>query len=367
MGKYVDNSRGFCSPCKYIQGPGEIKNLKSYIDLLGSKPYVLIDSFLYDSIKDMLSGISLIIDKFGGEVCKEEFSRIENLLDGKDIDVVIGIGGGKTIDTAKVIAGKLDAATIIVPTAASTDAPTSAVSVIYKQNGEHDSEIFHKKNPDIVLVDTDIIINAPARLLVAGMGDALATYFEARACVESRTANFVGRGYKPTLAGLAIAEKCYNTLLEDGVKALISVNNKVHSEAFENVVEANTLLSGLGFESTGCAAAHGIHDALTSLDETKPYYHGEKVAFGTICLLFLENRSMEEINTVVGFCKTVGLPTTFRELGITDTSKENIMKIADIASKSFLLAAEPVVIDKETIYGAMMLANDYCTECLDCE
>ncbi len=369
MGKYVDNVRGFGAPNKYIQGPGEIKNLKNYVDLLGKNPYILVDSFLFDEMKQTVGDLG-IIDAFGGEVCTEEFDRIENLLEGKNIDVVVGIGGGKTIDTAKIIADDLSCSVIIVPTAASTDAPTSALSVVYTKDGIHDSERFHKKNPDIVLVDTEIVLHAPARLLVSGMGDALATYFEARACYESKQANFVGRGYRPTLAGQAIAKTCLETLLKDGEKALESVEMGVLSDAFENVVEANTLLSGLGFESTGCSAAHGIHDALTSLEETKNYYHGEKVAFGTLSLLFLENRDMEEIETVLNFCKNVGLPTTFKELGITDTSKEHLMKVAEKASLSNLLQAEPVVISKETIYGAMVLADrygsSYC-ECCSCE
>ena len=358
MGKYIDNVRGFGSPSKYIQGPGLLKHLKEYIEVLGNHPYLLIDSFLYQDMLEKLKDLDAIKDQFGKEASKEEIARIEILLQGKEIDVVVAIGGGKTIDTAKVVADDLNASIIVVPTAASTDAPTSALSVIYKPNGEHEEERFHKKNPDMVLVDTEIILHAPARLLVSGMGDALATYFEARACYESKTANFVGRGYKPTLAGLAIAEKCFETLLEDGEKALASVNLGVFSEAFENVVEANTLLSGLGFESTGCAAAHGIHDALTSLEETKPYYHGEKVAFGTICLLLLENRSREEIDEVIHFCHSIGLPTTLKELGIENTSHDYLIKVAQKAADSSLLSAEPVIIDPEAIYGAMKLADE---------
>lgn len=365
MGKLENSTRGFGSPSKYIQGPGELKNIKKYAKTFGKNLYILIDAFLYDSMKIAMESICdeegdlLEIDRFGGEVCEEEIDRILNGLQNKTIDVVIAIGGGKTIDTAKVIAEEVKARIIVVPTAASTDAPTSALSVIYKKTGEHSHEAFLKTNPDIVLVDTEIIMNAPPRLLVSGMGDALATYFEARACKESRTANFIGKGFHPTLAGSAIAEACYKTLLEDGLEAKRSVLGQVFSEALENVVEANTLLSGLGFENTGCAAAHGIHDALTVLPETHSYYHGEKVSFGTICLLFLENRDKKEIEEVVDFCMEVGLPITLADIGIADISKEHLYPVAIEASKSFLLAAEPIEVSPERIFGAMILADTY--------
>jgi len=365
MSKVTGISRSFGAPGKYIQGPGEIQKIKEYANLFGEHTFVLIDSFLFDITKNFLTLLwedekdKLTIDCFQGEICDEEINRIMELVSDKEIEVVIGIGGGKTIDTAKVIANQLDAATIIVPTIASTDAPTSAVSVIYHQDGTHSHELFHKKNPDIILMDTSIILSAPSRLLVSGMGDALATYFEARACLESQSANFVGSGYQSTLAGRAIAKTCYETLLKDGLTAKISVEQQIHSTAFENVVEANTLLSGLGFESTGCAGAHGLHDALTTIHETRKYYHGEKVAFGAICQLFLENRPWEEINTVIDFCISVGLPVTLEEIGIRNTSEEHLMPVAIEATKSYLFQAEPVSVTKEAVYGSMILASAF--------
>lgn len=365
MGKWTGTSRAFAACGKYIQGPGEMKNLGEYTALFGKKVFVLIDGMLYDKIRSMLaecyhnSDAEVYVDRFTGEICNEEIERLENKLQGQGMQVIVGIGGGKTVDTAKVLASDLHTALIVVPTAASTDAPTSALSVIYKRNGEHSHIIFHKKNPDIVLVDSKIIADAPVRLLVSGMGDALATFFEARACKESRTANYVGHGYAPSIAGEAIARRCYETLKSDGAKAKVAAENHLLNDSLERVIEANTLLSGLGFETTGCAAAHGIHDAMTILEETKPYYHGEKVAFGTLCLLFLENRPQKEIDEVYDFCNQVGLPTTLKEIGIEDSSKEHLMPVAKEAMTIDQLQAEPLNVDEEQIYGAMIMADNY--------
>lgn len=87
-------------------------------------------------------------------------------------------------------------------------------------------------------------------------------------------------GGASTLAALAIARLCYTTLLEDGYKAKVAVEQCVSTKAVENIIEANTYLSGIGFESSGTAAAHAIHNGMTQLEECHHCYHGEKVAFG---------------------------------------------------------------------------------------
>ena len=126
-----------------------------------------------------------------------------------------------------------------------------------------------------------------SRLTVAGMGDALATYFEARACQRSEATSCAGGN--TTGAAMALAELCFDTLMEEGVKAKIALEAGVCTPAVEKIIEANALLSGIGFESAGLAGAHAIHNGLTVLEECHHMYHGEKVAFGTLAQLVLEN------------------------------------------------------------------------------
>jgi glycerol dehydrogenase len=361
----VDNiTRGFGGPSRYIQGPGELKRIEEYSSIYGTNVFALIDNFLHTSLDIELKSIyestdsSITNEKFNGECTINEIERIKKIIKNKNHDVLIGIGGGKTIDTAKAVANAVDIPIIVAPTIASTDAPTSALSIIYTDDGKHDKVIFFKRNADMVLVDTAIIVKAPVRMLVSGMGDALSTYFEARANSESDNANYIGKGYRRCKAALAIAKVCFDILMEDGLEAKLSAECGVCSEAFENIVEANILLSGLGFENSGCAAAHGINDGLTILPETKEYYHGEKVAFGVICQLILENRPQLEIIQVLDFCLKIGLPVTLSDIGIKKIDTEMIMSIAaKTAEKGAISHAEPFKITPEIVFTAIIAAD----------
>jgi glycerol dehydrogenase len=358
-------TRGFACPGKYFQGPGLMNSLEVYTSAYGPKVFVLIDPLLYDSVSEQIkkafsADSSLTFGKFTGEVTLGEVERVVKLAEKVNPDIVVGIGGGKTIDTGKATAATLKKPFISAPTIASTDAPTSGLSVIYTEEGEQTHCIFHRTNPDVVLVDTEIIVNAPVRFLISGMGDALSTYFEARANAESDTANYVGKGYRRCKAAMAISELCYRILIEDGLEAKLAAERGVCTEALENVIEANTLLSGVGFENTGCAGGHAVNEGLTVLPETHHLYHGEKVAFGTICQLVMENRPKEEIEEVIRFCLSVGLPTTLKDLHV-GYDKEKLMAVARRAAiEGGIAHAEPFTITPEIMYNTI-LATDALT------
>ncbi|MDR1951906.1 MAG: glycerol dehydrogenase [Elusimicrobiota bacterium] len=349
-------------PARYIQGRGELKNLGKHIEKFGKNVYILISkngkerfgSTIEENLK--AAGLKAVFDIFKGECSQKEIERVKSEFEKNKSDVIVAVGGGKILDTAKAVADYLVKPAAIVPTIASTDAPCSALSVIYSDDGVFEKYLFTKASPNVVLVDSDIISQAPARLIVSGMGDALATYFEALSAYRSTALNCLGGNI--TKSALALAKLCYETLLESGYAAKLAVEQKVCTKAVEDIIEANTYLSGIGFESGGLAAAHSVHNGLTAIPETHQFYHGEKVAFGTITQLVLEGESMDLINEVICFCKSVGLPTTFADLNVKKIDKNQLMEVAKIACAS----AEPInslyyPVSPEAIYAAMLGAD----------
>jgi glycerol dehydrogenase len=317
-------------PGKYIQDEHALAMLPGLIGLLGSKGIILASPTAKNRILPKYfpeSGNGTTqVEAFGGECCTGEIERILALTKQTGADVLVGMGGGKAIDTAKIVADRAGIPVIVVPTIASTDAPCSGCAVIYTREGVFESVYYQRMNPHVVLVDMTVMAAAPVRFLVSGMGDALATWFEARSCVESHSPNACG-GYS-TLAALNLAKLCYDTLLAYGPAARSDNEKQIITPALHHVVEANTLLSGLGFESAGLAAAHSVHNGLTALPETHAFYHGEKVAFGVITGLHLTGAPADELETVYSFCRKVGLPTTFAGIGIGEVTREKLMKVA---------------------------------------
>ena len=198
------------SPSKYLQGAGEMKNLGTYAAKSGKKALVLISKGGYKRIGKTIeesfaeSTCEVVFDYFNGECCNSEIDRLVKIVKDEQCDLTIGIGGGKIFDTAKAVAYYAGTPVFICPTIASTDAPCSALSVIYTEEGVFEKYLFLPANPNLVLMDTDIITKSPVRLTVAGMGDALATYFEARACKRSGATSCAGG--KTTEAAMALAE-----------------------------------------------------------------------------------------------------------------------------------------------------------------
>ena len=366
MERRTNNIRSFASPGKYIQGEGIIESIPKFTDLYGKAVVFIIDINLFDTMKGRLSAmygtdhqVSFFPKK--GEITMASLDEFQKILTGVSADVFVGVGGGKTIDTTKVIAERFSRPVIIVPTVASTDAPCSGLSVIYKESGEHSHEIWLKKGPDLVLVDSAIIAKAPVRFLISGMGDALATYFEAMANIRSNYVNIVSSevGYNmgACLAGEEIAKLCYRALLTNGRKALLAAQKGIVSPALENIIETNTLLSGLGFESNGTAASHAINDGLTAVPTKEIYYHGEKVAFGVLCELMMENAGDETVDEVYRFCVDVGLPVTLAQVGINDVTEEKLNTIADAALHNVIHAEPMMVVTRETIKSAIITAD----------
>ncbi|MGN9235228.1 glycerol dehydrogenase [Atopobiaceae bacterium HCP3S3_D6] len=290
---------------------------------------------------------------FGGISSKGEIEKMKQIVAEDKIDAVVACGGGSAVDTAKATAYYTGKHVVIIPTVAATDAPCTGLSVIYNDDASFDKYLFYPTNPDAVMVDSQVIANAPVRFLVAGMGDALGTFFEGRASIRTESPSLEGTGI--TRAGMALARLCYETLRNYGKQAIAACENNVVTPALDAIIEANVYLSGVGADNVNCAAAHSFYNGLTSLGgHSAP--HGCCVAFGTLVQLTLEGATKEEFEDIQGFCLEVGLPVTLEELGITtDEQIRTIAKNACVPGETIHNLAGDVTPDE--LYAAIVATD----------
>lgn len=323
------------APARYVQGAGELDNLGRSAKKLGNKFLVICSDNsrvrFGQRVEASLAAQEkqVVFTTFHGEATKDEVFAKMDECKAQGCDVVVGMGGGKALDTAKAAAENLGLPCVVIPTVASNDAPCSGVAVLYNDAGVVIKAVLMRRNPDLVLVDTGIIAETPRRLFAAGLGDALSTWFEARACKNSG-ARTMARG-NVSNTGLMMARLCYDLLMEKGRDALDAVDRHQVTPELEDVVEASIYLSGLGFENGGLAAAHAINDGFAQEPQAHGMYHGEKVAFGTLTQLVLERAPEEELEQVLSFLKDTGLPMTLAQLGVKEVVPETLKKVAEAA------------------------------------
>ncbi|MHA7619588.1 glycerol dehydrogenase [Cellulosimicrobium cellulans] len=328
--------RTLISPLRYVQARGALTRLGEFVRPIGTKPLLVADDVVWGIVQDTVAVSFQEQDLprhrtgFGTYATAAEVDRLAREIDELGADVIVGIGGGSTIDAVKAAGHLRGIRWVSVPTVASTDAPCSALSVIYTEDGAFEEYRFFPHNPDLVLVDTGLVANAPVKFLVAGVGDALATWIEARAVAEANASTMAGG--LPLVTGTALAQLSWDILWENALPAVDAVKNHLVTPAVEKVVEANTLLSGLGFESGGLAAAHAIHNGLTAAPQTHGLTHGQKVNIGSVTQLVLEGAPTEEIEEFVRFTTRVGLPNTLTEIGLTADDVHDLTRVAEAAT-----------------------------------
>lgn len=348
--------RGIRFPGRYLQGPGALLHLAAEARQLAPRALVVLDGGVFDVFAPQIAQIlnadlHTQILRFSGESSEPTIAAVVAKAGCSGAGVIIGVGGGKALDTAKAAAYRLGAPIIVVPTIAASDAPCSALSVIYNDDGTVAHDLFLPRNPDLVLVDTAIIARAPARFLAAGIGDALATWYEARSCQISGAMNCLGIPGLPL--AYAIAKECRETIFAHGAAALADCDARIVGPALEHVVEANILMSGLGFESGGVAAAHAIHHGLTELDEVHAHLHGEKVAIGVLAGLLL-NGDHSEFARVRAFAAAVRLPVRLRDISIVEATPEKLARVARRACRpGEIIHNEPFPVQEASVVAAL--------------
>lgn len=354
----------FGSPSSYVQGKGVLNHADEHLHVFGHQPLVLAGGAAYRLVGEDLilylqeHDYQPVYVPFNGESSDNEINRVAQIGRDEEVTVIYGLGGGKTVDTAKAIADQLNLPVVIMPTLASNDAPCSRLSVIYTDDGGFDHYLFYQHNPELVLVDTDVIAKAPVRMLISGIADALATNVEAESVAQANADTMLNQ--KQTLVGGAIAKQCEATLFKYAHQAVAACEGNVVTPALEKIVEANTLMSGLGFESGGLSGIHSIHDGLTILPATHEFTHGEKVAYGTLTQLMLEGADEARYNKYLDFIKSLGLPTTLADLNLADVAYADLLKAGEAAcSENDTMDRLPFEVTPADVADALIAVDAY--------
>jgi len=313
----------FGAPSRYIQGAGALATLGQYAALFGRRAALVIDRYVHGVLGPRIDALCaehgvaltpLIVD---GDLTPELIAQLRAQASDAGIDMVVAVGGGKSLDAGKAVAKSAHCHLITVPTVASNDAPTSKNYVLYDEHHNLLAVEHMLFNPTVVLVDTAIIATAPVHFFRAGLGDAISKKFEAEQCQRNGGKNMYDGA--PLLSAQLIADGCLRTLLADGVDAVAAAGTGQPTPAFERVVEAMILMSGLGFESGGLSIAHALTRGLPKIGGVATALHGLQVAVGLLVQLDLEQRNDGMLADLTQWYAQVGLPTTLRELGAADT------------------------------------------------
>jgi glycerol dehydrogenase len=341
----------------YIRGTGLVGQIGEYVGAFGKKACLLGGktslSLVSDPIIKSLSEHGIEVPPpiwYGGECSEGNIHGLKNQVEEFHPDVLIVAGGGRAIDTIKALGYLLSLPVIAVPTIASTCAAGTCISILYDDNGEF-LEISRKsKCPDLILVDTQIILEAPVRYLTSGIGDTIAKWFESKAANQKAESNAFTSG------AVALARFVYELLLTEGERATESIHKGMVSRELENVIDAIIVVSGTisnyGGDNCRTAAAHAVYSGLTIFPEIHEVYHGEIVAFGILTQLALEGRPDEEILEVISSYKHLNLPSTLGEMGldaslITDEKWKTLgsftVEIEDMANMPFEVTSQMVI------------------------
>ncbi len=326
------------APAQVIRGRGVLAAMTATIARLGQRPLVIGGA---QTLALLMAQWQPDLDKHSLAIAQAEYTpdcseaslqRLRDRAAAHQADVVIGVGGGKALDTAKLLAAQCQVPIVTIPTAAATCAAWTALSNVYSDQGAFLYDVGLSRCPDLLILDYDLIATAPQRTLVAGIGDALAKWYEASVSSGHASDTLI-------IAAVQQARVLRDILLQKSLAALQTPGSEVWQEVVDATVLMAGVIGGLGGAQCRTVAAHAVHNGLTHLTATKrfPTLHGEKVAYGILVQLRLEEMlqgsqlAIAARHQLLSFYQTIGLPTSLHDLGLAEVTLAELEQAAAIA------------------------------------
>lgn len=346
-------------PQRYISDEKAYDALPKFInDLKVNKVLFLHGTKSLNAAKEYLpnfgENINVTDVLFNGECSYPEINRIKKIVAQNHIQMIIGLGGGKVLDTAKSVKAGTRLYLVVIPTLASNCAPWSALSVHYKENGEHLDHIIYPETSNLLLLNPKVILNSPIDYFIAGIADTLAKFYEPELMFDELPTD----QYTVALTiSHQMAIKCRDTLLKYSVGAVQDMKSGNLSHTWRTVAETIIVTAGLvggwGDAYARSTGAHSVHDALTLLPETVHLLHGDKVGYGILVQLAIEGH-FEEIKNLLPFYRELGIPTNFNDLNIKKIDESTIDLLASASVDKTTMSLIPMHIDAKAVKKAML-------------
>ena len=319
-----------------LEGKLSTRGIRKALLLTGEKSWEAANSY-FPKMKD----VEVKHEIYKGECSLAEISRVSTLAKILEVDAIIGVGGGKVLDVVKAASHGSATKSILVPTLASNCSPWTPLSVIYTEDGVMTHYDVYPTSVDLLLLEPRILVEAPVSMLVAGIGDTLAKWYEADVQI-GKIAN------PPVALKVAhyTARLCADEMFVHAEEAIRDALETRVSDAFVKVVESIIMLGGMvggyGDKYGRIAGAHSVHNGMTIAPESHTALHGDKVAYGILVQLLLEQKE-SEVEKLVSFYQKLGLPTSLQDLHIQTTWIDEIAVQSTRSHESIhVMRGEPI-------------------------
>lgn len=338
-------------PDQYICKPNALSLLDSKLAIF-KKPVVITGEKSYTAFKKHYPGnLNFTVQRYDGTASNEDMERLASLC--ADADCIIGIGGGRVLDTAKGTAELLDKPYVTIPTVLGTCAAYTPLSAVYHPDHSFKFVDYYTRAAFLCLMDLSLLVESPREYFMGGIGDTLAKWYEA----EGITSH-VERPFPAMVSvGLQTAKVTQELLLQDSQEAIDSLERHEITPEFQRVAEAVVAIAGTvgGFagEFGRMAGAHAVHNGMSLVKETHAYEHGVKVAYGILVQLTAAGKT-DEVKHLQAFYETNGFPHTLADFGVNENLEKKMRQIAQFAAsdkETFTLAVPEAT--TELIYESM--------------